>query len=113
MVYAINDMLSAYSSNNYTFRGSHNEVVLSLILGAVNRNWGWLCKMTKFPHSAWKLSTACTLGTFEGKESHFKIYAYAPVKPGNYETPPTEKLDWPSHCLRRSQNYIKMLQPHS
>jgi len=34
--------------------------------------------MTKFPHSAWKLSTACTLGAFVGKESHFKIYAYAP-----------------------------------
>ena len=49
--------------------------------------------MTKFPHSAWKLSTACTLGTFVGKESHFKIYAYAPVKPGNYETPPTEQLE--------------------
>ena len=54
-----------------------------------------------------------TLGTFVGKESHLKIYAYAPVKPGNYETPPTEQLDWPSHCLKHSQNYIKMLQPHS
>jgi len=69
--------------------------------------------MTKFPHSAWKLSTACTLGTFVGKESHFKIYAYAPVKPGNYETPPTKQLNGPSHCLKHSQNYIKMLQPHS
>jgi len=78
-----------------------------------DRNWGWLCKMTKFLHSASKLSTACTLGNFVGKESHFKIYVYAPVKPGNYETPPTKPLDWPSHWLRHSQIYIKMLQPHS
>ena len=58
--------------------------------------------MTKFPHSAWKLSTACTLGAFVGKESHFKIYAYAPVKPGNYETPPTEQPDQPSQRLKHS-----------
>ena len=61
-----------------------------LILGAVGQKLGMAMQ-----NSAWKLSTACTLGTFVGKESHFKIYAYAPVKPGNYETPPTEHQDWP------------------
>ena len=92
-----------------------------LILGAVEQKLGMamqndkistLCMETEHcmetDHSmhTWCLRRA-------GKESHFKIYAYAPVKSGNYETPPTEQLDWPSHCLKHSQIYIKMLQPHS
>jgi len=48
-----------------------------LILGAVEQKLGMAMQNDKFPHSAWKLNTAmtaCTLGTFVGKESHFKIY---------------------------------------
>jgi len=96
-------------------------VVLSLqtlplradILGAVEQKLGMAMQNDKISTLCMETERSMNLGTIVGKESHFKIYAYAPVKPGNYETPPTEQRDWPSHCLKHSQNYIKMLQPHS
>ena len=77
------------------------------ILGAVERKLEMGCKTMQNDkisiYFAWNLTTACTLSTFVGKESHFKISAYASVKPRNYETSPTEQLDGPSHCFKNSQ----------
>jgi len=87
------------------------------ILGATKQKWGILQDYIIMQND--KISTlcvetehSCTLGTFVGKESHFKISVYAPVKPGNYETPPTEQLDWPI-SISLSMDLINMLQSHS
>jgi len=81
-----------------------------LILGALEQKLGMamqnhkistLCMETEHSMHTWYLRR-------EGKP--FQNLCLCPLKPGNYETPPTEQLDWPSHCLK---NYIKMLQPPS